>query len=409
MKLRVEHITLKELITEATYQDAFSKIKKGDTMVVKTGKQVYSARIINKFGNQVTFEWEGEYYVFTNNSFDGANLTTHRLVIGDDGRTKRTIKGPTINGVYSIVIKRGDEIVSGVSPSQGRPEPQAKTQSKVHTDFEERKTEIINSFKGFTEGEVMEIKTGKLIASGKDKDSIAKNTITSITLHVEKVTDTLLKASPIDFVGADASHYQHLDNSYFYFGPESIEVTTEGINLVIKLKDVDSGKISKEYIKNVFSIENMGQYRNEPEFSVSDIMQSPAMRNMMFKNPSLLDRILGRNKAKGIIPLEKKLASLGLSSKVQKGKNVKFSYEGTDIRPEYRFNFTNGKTYIGKFTKDKVIKRTADNRRESMYIKLGNKLDDKTYEATIEFVKLINNEPQREVVGRGKIKLIDLG
>ena len=130
MKLRVEDIKLREPINEATYQDAFAQIKKGDTLVVKTGKQIYNAKVINKFANQDSFEWDGQYYLITDNSYDGKNLETRRIIIGDDGRTKGTVQGPTVKGVYNIIVKRGDKVVSGVTPSAGKSEPQAKAQQQ---------------------------------------------------------------------------------------------------------------------------------------------------------------------------------------------------------------------------------------------------------------------------------------
>lgn len=408
MKLRVEHTRLKSLITEATYQDAFSQIKVGDTLVVKSGKQVYKSEIISKFSNQVTFEWEGQYYIITNNSYDGKDLETMRMIIGKDGRKTGTVKGPTIKGVYNIIVKRGDKIVTGVTPDSGRPKDQEKDQEQAKAEFEYRRDDIFSVFKNLEDGDVVEITTGKVITKGTDKGSLAKNSVTTITLKSEGMLGKWIKMSPVDFTGAEASKYEAYSNTYFFFDSGSIHTTKDGITLVPTTKDLDSGKKGKLQIKNVFGVDNVGAHKGDPEFTVADIMKSPAMRNMMMKNPSLLDKILGRTKATGIVPLQKKLASLGLTTRPKRGKKVKFKYEGVDIRPDYRFNFKDEKTYVGKFTKQNVIKRTADNRRESMYITLGPQNDDKSYNVTIDFVKLVNNEPQREQVGKGKIKIIEL-
>lgn len=408
MKLKVEHTKLKGLITEATFQDAFAKAKKGDVMIVKTGGQIYKSEIINKFSNQLTFQWEGEYYLITSNSFDGKNLTTSRLVIGDDNKTKRTTKGPTIKGVYSIIIKRGDQIVSGVTPETGRPKDQQKSQEKAQDEFESRHEDIFSVFKELNEGDVIEITTGKVIRKGVDKGSLAKNSITTIKLKSEGISGKWIKMSPVSFTGAEGSKYSKYSNSYFFFDAGSIRTTKDGITLIPAIKDLNSGNMDKIYIDNVFGVDNIGQHTEDPQYSIDDIMKSPAMRRAMFKNPSLLDKILGKHKATGIVPLKQKLASLGLTNRPQRGKKVKFRYSGIDIRPDYRFNFKDKKVYVGKFTKDNVIKRTADNRRESMYITLGTKNDDGTHNVTIDFVKLVNNEPQREQVGKGKINIIEL-
>jgi len=408
MKLRVEHTRLRSLITEATYQDAFAQIKRGDTLVVKSGKQVYKSEIISKFSNQVTFEWEGEYYIITDNSYNGKNLDTMRMVIGDDGKKKRTVKGPTIKGVYNIIIKRGDKIVTGVTPDNGRPKDKEQDQEKAKSQFERRREDIFSEFNNLDTGDVIEITTGKVITKGADKGSLAKNSITTIKLKSEGEMGKWIKMSPVDFTGAEASKYSEYDNTYFFFDIGSIKTTKEGIILIPTTKNLTTGDTGKLQIKNVFGVENIGSHVKEPEYTVADIMKSPAMRNMMQKSPSLLNKILGRTKSTGIVPLEKKLSSIGLNSKPKKGKRVKYEFTGADIRPDKAFNFKNGKTYIGKFTKQNVIRRTGDNRRESMYLTMGNKNDDGTYNVTVDYVKTVNNEPQREQIGKGKIKIIEL-
>jgi len=408
MKLRVEHTKLKSLITEATYQDAFAQIKKGDMLIVKSGEQVYKSEIISKFSNQVTFEWGGQYYIITDNSYDGRNLSTMRMVIGDDGKKKTTVKGPTIKGVYNIIVKRGDKIVTGVTPNNGRPKDKEEDQESDNSQFKIRRDDIYSAFKDMKDGDVIEITTGKVITKGVDKGSLAKNSITSIKLKSEGLMGKWIKMSPIAFTGAEASKYSTYDNTYFFFDVGSIKTTKEGIILIPTIKDLNTGKTGKLQIKNVFGVENIGVHSGTPEYTVDDIMKSPSMRKIMLKNPSLLDKILGRNKPTGIVPLEKKLSSIGLNTKAKKGKRVKYQFNGVDIRPDKAFNFKDGKTYIGRFTKQNVIRRTGDNRRESMYLTMGNKNDDDTYDVIVDYVKTINNEPQREQIGSGKIKIIEL-
>lgn len=407
MRFKVEDIILKTPINEATYQDAFNKIKQGDVIVVKTGGKVWRAEIIDRFGNQIRFNYDGQTYIITGNSFDGSTLTTDRVVYDKDGKEVRTTKGPTVKGVYSIIIMRNGNILTSVTPSKGRPDKQEKSQQAHHEKFEERKEDILKTLNELDAGDIMEITTGKLITKGKDSGSLAKNTITIIKLKVESVDENRIKTSPIDFSGSDASEYEQYHNSYFWFDSASIQTTPEGLILVAKVKNLDTKILNKVSIKNVFGIENGGKFKEEPQVTMNDIMKIPAMRNMMFKNPSLLDRILKRG-PKGLIPLKQILSKYGYSTKPSKGKKVKFIFNGPDVRPDYRFNFKDGKTYQGAFSKDNVIKRTADNRRESMYLTLGSKLDDKTYEVKIDFVKLVNNEPQREEVGKGKIKIIEI-
>ena len=408
MKLKVENTKLKILINEATYNDAFTQIKKGDTLIVKSGKQVYKSNVINKFSNQITFEWDGEYYIITNNSYDGNNLDTMRIILGNDGRQKRTVKGPTIKGVYNIIVKRGNKIITGVTSDNGRPKDLENKQNDSKVEFEHRRNDIFNEFNKLNIGDVIEITTGKIISKGSDSGSLAKNSITTIRLKSEGITGKWIKLSPVDFSGKEASKYKDYDNTYFFIDIGSIKTTKEGIILIPITKNLNDGKTGKLQIKNVFGVENIGQHSTEPDYTVADIMKSPSMRKMMMKNPSLLDKILGRNKSKGIVPLDNKLSSIGLSSTQKKGKRVKYQYIGVDIRPDKAFNFKNENIYIGKFSKQNVIRRTGDNRRESMYLTLGHKNEDGTYHVTIDYVKTVNNEPQREQIGNGKIKIIEL-
>lgn len=407
MKLRVEHIKLKTLITEATYQDAFKQIKKGDTLVVKTGDKVWNAKITDVFSNQVRFEYGGETFIITSNSFNGNTLSTHFVYKNPKTGEEKTTKGKDVTGVYGMVIKRGNQIVTSVTPDSGRPKPQEKSQEKAQDEFENRKDDLVQTFNELEVGDVLEITTGKLITKGLDKGSLAKNTITKITLKVESTDGGRTKMSPTGFDGADASKYKTYHNSYFWFDAGSIGITKEGLTLTPTVKNLDDGSLNKVTITNVFGVDNIGKFKEKPDVTMNDIMQIPAMRNLMFKNPSLLDKILKRG-PKGLIPLKQKLAKYGFNTRPSKGKRVKFQFNGADIRPDYRFNFKDGKAYIGKFTKDDVIKRTADNRRESMYITLENKIDDNTYQVKIDFVRLVNNEPQREEVGRGKIKILEI-
>jgi TusA-related sulfurtransferase len=411
MKLRVEHTRLKRLITEATYRDAFKMIKKGDTIIIKTGdpkNPKYIGNVVDVFGNQVRFEYGGETFIITDNSLDGSVLNANMVYKNQEGGKEKTTTTP-LKGVFGILIKRGDKIVTSATPDTGRPKQQNKSQEKDQGETEDRHSEIFSAFQKMEEGDVIEITTGNIITKGVDKGSLAKNSITIIKLKHEGLTGKWIKMSPVSFTGADAADYKKYDNTYFFFDGGSIKPTKNGITLIPTTKDLDTREKGKLQIKNVFGVENIGKHEVEPEVNIKDMMKNnPTLAKMYMKNPSILDRILGKHKATGIVPLEKQLAGLGLTNKPTRGKKVKFKYNGVDIRPDFRFNFKDDKIYIGKFTKDSVIKRTADNRRESMYITLGNKNDDGTYNVTIDFVKLVNNEPQREEVGKGKIKIIEL-
>lgn len=262
-----------------------------------------------------------------------------------------------------------------------------------------------DDLKQFDDGDVMEITTGKLVTKGIDSGSLAPNTITKIKLRVEKVGNGLIKTSLIDAEGQDATLYDKFADMYLFIGSESLQPTKEGINLILKGKS--GNNVSKHYIKNVFGIENIGKFKEEPELSIQDLMNSPRLRSMMIKNPSLLDSLLGKKGGAGIIPLEKKLASLGLTTKSNKADKVKFKYYGEDIRPEYRFNFKNNDIYVGRYTKDNVIKRTGDNRRESMYIQLDKEISKNQFEATIIYDKIVDGKSNPVEVGTGRIKIID--
>jgi hypothetical protein len=404
MKLRVEHTRLKPLLNEATYTDAFNQIKKGDILVVKTGAGVYKVEVINKFANQISFQWNNQYYTITNNSFDGSNLHTFRLVMSDDNRTKRTTKGPIVKGVYNIIVLRDGATVTSVTPSAGRNDSQSTKVKDKTQEFKQRYDELYSDISQINEGEIMSITTGKLITSGKDKGSLAKNTITTLKFYVKKKGAKLSFMKLYEVSGAESDKYNTIKKYMLAFGPESLGITDEGINITLSYKD-DSGKINKFQITNVFGVDNEGEFDKMPSVDIEALMDSPRMRAIMYKNPSILDKLLGRG-AKGIIPAQQILQKYGVKPRYKQGGKVKFKFIGSDIRPNYRFNFQDGEVYVGKFTKNDVIKRTGDNRRESMYLKMGENIGNNEYNVEVIYDRIVDGKSNPQKVGEGKIRII---
>lgn len=402
MKLRVENTKLKSLINEATYQDVVSQMKKGDTLVVKSGKGVYKPKVVDVFGNQVTLEHNGNRFIITPSSLDGTDMYTNVMVTKDGEQV--AAKGPTIKGIYHIRLERGGKTVAGVTFDEGMPEPDVKKAKKKKNIYQARFEELSRSIKGISEGEIMVVTTGSLVTKGKDKGSLKEGSIAELKFYVQKKVRDMIMLKLYEVEGKDTKEYEEMKKYILTYSPESLTVTEEGVTLYLKYKD-EEGKLGKVKIDNIFSIDSGGEFDKMPDVDIEALMQSPRMRKIMYKNPSLLDKLLGRG-AKGIIPLQQQLKDLGLGKSMKKGNKVKFRYEGENIRPEYRFNFTNGDTYIGKFTKQDVIKRTGDNRRESMYIKLLEKVGENKYKVDVMYDKIIDGKTNPKKVGEGIIKIL---
>lgn len=388
MRLKVENIKLRDTISEATYADAFSQIKKGDVLTIKTGKRIYKAEIIYKFANQISFEFEGQYYMLTDNSFRGNTLETRRLIVGDDGRTKGSVQGPTITGIYNITVTRNGKPVSGVTPEKGRTEPEAKKQAKQKDVSRDRYEDISNELKSFNEDDRMLITTGKLITKGRDRGSLARNTVTEITLEVVKKTKGgMLKTKMLSVEGAEASQYDYLKNQYIFIGSESIILTNEGITLLIKT--VSSGQPTKSYIKNVFSISNEGVDIGDTTDKVTDkdiwdvIQSSPHLRKRVYQTPSLLGKLFGKDPKYDPQALDLMFRAASDLGKYKKGDKVQFTYYGNPIKVAKDIDLERGGDYVGRFDgKDTIIIKST-NRKDVLEIKLvGVKGDKKVAQVT---------------------------
>ena len=127
--------------------------------------------------------------MITNNSLNGDNLITRRLIPGGGGKS---VNGPTIKGIYNIVIKRGGNVVSGVSINKGRSEPVEKQQEKKQKVDKNRYNELRGVIKSLGEDDTLEVTVGKLITTGRDKGSLATNTVAELSFNVEKLLGTKL-------------------------------------------------------------------------------------------------------------------------------------------------------------------------------------------------------------------------
>jgi hypothetical protein len=411
MKLRAEHIKLKQPINEATYQDAFSQIKKGDTLVVKTGNQVYDVRVINKFSNQVTFEWDGQYYLITHNSFDGSNLHTQRIITNDEGRTSGTVKGPTVKGVYNIIVKRNGNVVSGVTPSTGRNEPEGKKQKAKKNLAQDRYDDLTNQLKQFDVDDVIEITTGKVITTGKDKGSLAKNTITNIKLKVEKLTKGMVKAKVIEVDGAESSKYEKFKKRPIFISTDSLKPLGEGIGLTFKYKEGE--EVKKETIPNVFGLENLGmadpgkphELSNQEKWDI--IKSSPQLRKRYLGNPTLFNQLFRGDKVKPKGDIDRLFRAMG--SPVQElkyGDKVWFEYIGKDIDIAKDLQFEKGKEYVGKYLGENKIIVKSSNRKDAVEFKIvGTTDDDDISIVNVKHKYIRQNRPGARELDRAKIKI----
>lgn len=417
MKLRVEHIKLKSLITEATYQEAFNKIKKGDTLVVKTGDKVWNAKIIDVYGNQIRFEYGGETFIITNTSFEGNTLNTTFVYKNPKTGEEKTTAGPKAKGVYGMVIKRGNQIITSVTPESGRPEKQAKSQEKAKDKSEQRREELVSVLRDADVDDILELTTGKLITKGRDKGSLAKNTVTTIEFIVKKVNNDNVFTKVLDAEGVDAEKYKNMEKYTIVFDAGSFTFTNEMIIATVKYRDPKVGGYKKHQIKNVFGFENKGVSEIDEPYKLTNqekldiVKSSPLLRKRYLANPSFMDKLFARDiSAPGDI--NKLFGVLGSPlDKLKPDTWVNFIYygKGIDIPNVRDLKFKRGETYKGKYIGNNQIIVKSSNRNDSVtFSTVGNpdSHDFITANVTHDYKHL--NIPKKRELNRGKIKIKEL-
>jgi len=415
MKIKVIETSLKTLINEATYQDAFNQIKDGDTLIIKTGKDVYKTPVVDKLNNQVTIKWGNIYYVITNTSYDGKNLETIRLVKDKNNKPTTKINGPTIKGVYSFIVKRGDKIITSVTPQTGRSTELEKNQKKSKAEFETRRSEIFSVFDKLTEGDIVEITTGKLITKGLDKGSLAKNTITTINFICQGLHGNWIKLKLKDSNGFESDKYSVYKNSLFFISSGSIKIVDEGIILVPKVKDLKTGKLTKLYIKNVFGVDKVGRVEQPKNYELTTqdkmdiIRNSPALRKRYLNNPSFLDKLFNRNKTDNSGDATN-LLNIFNSNKINFKINDKipFIYYGDDIiiNSAKDLRFEKSELYLGKYIGDNKIMVKSSNRKDTIIFTLIDNPDKNGfYNTKIEHQFTNLNKLAKRQLDSAKIKI----
>lgn len=415
MKLRVENIKLKSLISEATYQDAFSKIKNGDMLVIRTGGPTYKVKVLDKLPNRVIIKWDDQYYIITSNAYDGSNLDTLRLIIGKDGDGSKTVNGPTIKGVFNILVKRDGKSISSVTTEKGRNPATGKKQKKKQQQHSNRFDDIEKELSTLGVDDILSITTGKLITTGRDKGSLAKNTVTEFKFRVSKMLNKSFKLETVSIDGAEASDYDSLKSNPIVINSSSIKPSGEGYELTYAISG--SGGGSRGTIKNVFGIENLGisEPDEEEEEGLSNteilnlIKASPVLKNRYLGNPSLFNRLFNKNALtpKGDIVSLFNAVGSGLND-IKKGSKIKFKYLGKNIDLARDLKISTGQEYIGKYIGDNRIIIKSTNRRDAIEFKLlGSPDSEDVFVSNVKHKYIRRNTPGAVDLKRAKIKIIE--
>jgi len=128
----------------------------------------------------------------------------------------------------------------------------------------------------------------------------------------------------------------------------------------------------------------------------------------MFKNPSLLDSLLGKKGKTGVLPSQAQLSKIGLGRKKNRGKKATFKYYGEDIR-EGNMQLIEGSTYGATFIKEDELRITGKNTKEKLIIELNHQPKENQYNVTVQYIlKGKSGEEEPQEVGSGKIIIIDI-
>lgn len=406
MRVTVESTQLKTLLTEEEYHSGFSKIQGGDMFIVVTDNKTYNGKVVDKYSTQIIVQIEGRNYVVTSNSLHDDELRSNEMVNGQKQPTSIT------KNVKTIIIRRNGNTITTLIPTNGRsngnngasgkpnkgPKPKAPF---IKPFYKNAFHEVVSVLKTVKQDNKLIIKCGELITP----DEIGTDSIITIEIHVRKIfKDDIILGAVTNIKGDTAGKYGDLQKDFIKISiSESVELTENGVTLLIKTKKGGNSIL----LEGVFEI-HIGEFFNIKEPTFDDLMKDKGFRDIMLKEPNLMGQISGQM-GKGVLPASELLKKLGLNKGYfTRGKKVKFTYTGQEIRPKQVLTLSSGKEYIGVFNSSKEIKLSGSRRGESLLLKMKKKVKEQIYEVEITFNKLSNGQQEKHVVGHGIIQITDI-
>jgi len=396
MKYKVKELKLK--INEVTLPKAVKILTPGDILRIngdKNGKTYTNEfRVISITNDQVFASYDKYKIMFSSFSFYNTNFDIVKM---ENGKKAGKV---TLNGVKSIDIVRNGNVLDTISNSEeetkGSEEKTKDSEEKVETDKTNNEFEtVLNSLNN---GDILKISTG------------VNDSITELLFRVDDInyknivmdddaldSDSKEKVVDLELInsfGANPDEYNQIKTfNSVNITAQSLKVDKSGNTLILDI--LLGGKSSKFYIKNVLDFEKTENtvYNDEKENVDSErderiknkIINNPRLQAAMIRKPSLLDRLFGNHKPKGIIPFMDKMGKLGDdASKLVKGNKVEFRFLSDNIGTVTN-NLKRGNTYSGRLKDRDTIEIFISN-KVKWIIDLKNGIGDDEFSGIVSLV-----------------------
>ena len=347
MKYKVKELKLK--INEVTLPKAVKILTPGDMLKINGDGYTEDLRVTSITGSQIKLAYQSFNVLLTTNSFNGTDLEVFKL--DDSGKP---FGKTTLRKVKSIDIVRNGSVLDTIY----NPEEDAKHfNDSKDKEFESNAQEMRNDFKtvmnSLKNGDNLKITTGAI----GENDEVIKDTITELIFSVDEVNTDKIDLELINSVGANSDEYNQIKTfNSVILTPESLKVDKYGNTLILDISL--GGKRSTFYIEDVLDFEktensvyddDKGEVDSARDERIKNlIINNPRLIKAMSNRPTLLDRVFGNNKPKGIIPFLNKMGKLGDdASKLSKGNKVEFILLSDSIGNSTN-NLKRGNTYSGR-------------------------------------------------------------
>lgn len=389
------------LINEEAFHTGFDNIQGGDMFVIITDKHTFNGKVVDKYSNQIVTQIDGKNILFTNNSLDDDKITGFEIIDG-----KKVAK--TVVGVNQVIIRRNGNTVTTLTSKEATKDKNnsdkfdrfGNEEPEMGPNIREIYNDIDKALNSVAIDNKLIITTGTIT----NETEINYEPVATIEIHVRKIhNNDIIIGAVTDMYGDEVGKYKSLNDGFIKISKsESLEMTDNGVVLMVKTTD---NKI--HFIETIIDME-IGEYFNVKEPTFDDMMQDKGFRDLMLKQPNLASRVAGEM-AKGVVPANDILKNLGLNHDYfTRGKKVKFTYTGQQVRPGKQLSLNSGKEYIGIFSTSRSIKLTGTKRGESLLIKLKKKTHEQIYEVEVTFNRINNGQQTSDMVGRGLVQITDI-
>jgi hypothetical protein len=392
------------MLNEGIFDDFSKTFKKDDILVAldDSAKELFKFKIVGVYGNQINlFNKEGEKIIFSSGGLVDDEL--EYIIIDKKGVKEVKI----VENIDKFLLYRGGKLIDDWDLSElskkDKDEDDREYEKNIQlTDTQkEISDEIISSLKKLKKYDTVSFNLGVITPSeGKMVEDIETELIFNVESAEDSKNNILL--SLIEVKGEDTQNYSKWIGEYRYIklNTNRKPIFTRSGDMVFHVKFIDGKRNTenKDYITGLISIKKISHDIGfKGSLDMEKIIRDPKVLKALYQNPSYLEKLLGKGE-RGLIPLEKRLADLGLypedkkSEKVYKtGRKVMFTNSGDDTitaKNEPNFKLLNdGTKYIGRMVGREHINLSSPSRRSKFKIVLNREIKKDVFEVTVYYQK----------------------